>query len=63
VGHLPWGERDLRRIQPAPSWQAGGPAGRMTAARAASSVDALHRAVVLKQLAPARAGHVAKEQR
>ena len=35
----------------------------MTAARAASSIDALHGAVVLKQLAPAHAGRVAKEQR
>ena len=28
VGHLPRGERDLRRLHPAPGRQAGGPAGR-----------------------------------
>ena len=39
VGHLPRSERDLRRLHPAPSRQAGGPAGRMTAARAASRRD------------------------
>ena len=63
VGHLPRGERDLRRLHPAPSRQRGGPAGRMTAARAASSASALRDAAAFKRLAPARVGHGAQEQR
>ena len=46
VGHLPRGERDLRRLHPEPSRQAGGPTGRMTAARAAGSAGALRGAGV-----------------
>jgi hypothetical protein len=63
VGHLPRGERDLRRLHPAPGRQAGGPTGRMTTARAANSASALRDAGVFKRLTPARAGHGAKEQR
>ena len=68
VGHQPRRDRDLRRLHAAPGRQAGRPAGRMTAGRAASSASARRdaapaEAALFKRLAPARAGHAAKEQK